>query len=74
MSTNSPLPENAIYAGHFIPKESDDSLKLYVCRAFFQGDLLPGKFCPDMKEAWICYLGDEHVVWVSYECQIKEAF
>lgn len=49
------LPENAIFGG----RDSDGS-KIYVGRAFHNGDTLPAKVIPDKNVAYVCYNGEEH--------------
>ncbi|XP_018346986.1 PREDICTED: uncharacterized protein LOC108751364 [Trachymyrmex septentrionalis] len=49
------LPENAIIGG----RDSDGS-KLYVGRAFHDGDMLPAKVIPDKGVAYVCHNGEEH--------------
>ncbi|GAB1863216.1 hypothetical protein CAJAP_04295 [Camponotus japonicus] len=49
------LPENAVFGG----RDSDGS-KIYVGRAFHNGDTLPAKVIPDKNVAYVCHNGEEH--------------
>ncbi|KYN04850.1 hypothetical protein ALC62_04234, partial [Cyphomyrmex costatus] len=49
------LPENAVTGG----RDTDGS-KLYVGRAFHDGDMLPAKVIPDKGVAYVCHNGEEH--------------
>lgn len=49
------MPENAVVGG----RDSDGS-KIYVGRAFHDGDTLPAKVIPDKNVAYVCHNGEEH--------------
>lgn len=47
-------PGNAVHAGH-----DCDMSTIYVCRAFHNGDFIPGKAVPSRSSAYISYQGQE---------------
>lgn len=53
----SPFPENALQGGFDI-----DGSKIYVGRAWYNGDLIPAKVIPDKDAAYIAYGGEEMFV------------
>ncbi|KAF7282152.1 hypothetical protein GWI33_003118 [Rhynchophorus ferrugineus] len=56
ITTSDELPSNALYAGY----EADGS-KMYVGRAYHEGDWIPAKVIPDKNIASVCYGGAEHL-------------
>lgn len=42
-------------------KDLDEST-IYICRAKYNGDMLPGKFVPARQEAYVSYGCEEHKV------------
>jgi hypothetical protein len=66
---NSGVPQDAVCAGHDI-----DRSELYVIRAQHEHDLIPGKYSPHRRSAYIPYGGKEHfktefeiLIGTSYE-------
>lgn len=49
------MPENAVVGGR-----DSDGCKIYVGRAFHDGDMLPAKVIPDQNVAYVCHSGEEH--------------
>lgn len=63
MKPNSALPENAIYASHyFMDNVNAYSSKIYICRGYYERDLTPGMYIPDLKKAFIAFLGYEYQI------------
>lgn len=58
-----PLPKNAVYGGYFV--RDNELHKSYIIRADRNNELIPGRFNPDWKLAWIGVGGEEHKVWVK---------
>ncbi|XP_052859693.1 uncharacterized protein LOC128266943 [Anopheles cruzii] len=52
---NAPIPQNAILAGH-----DTDGSPLYVGRAIYKDDQLPGKVAANRHLAYVSYGGREH--------------
>lgn len=48
------VPQSAVLAGYDLDKS-----KIYVARAFHQGDLIPGKYIPSKHAMYICWNGKE---------------
>ncbi|XP_055548324.1 natterin-4-like [Wyeomyia smithii] len=53
-SADDGIPQNALVAGL-----DQDGSPLYVARAHHEGDLIPGKFIPNRKQAFVSYGGLE---------------
>lgn len=49
------VPTTALLAGHDI-----DGTRIYVGRAFHEGDWLPAKVIPEKQVAYVSYGGAEH--------------
>uniref|UniRef100_A0A1L8EIG8 Uncharacterized protein n=1 Tax=Haematobia irritans TaxID=7368 RepID=A0A1L8EIG8_HAEIR len=62
------LPAGAVHAGH-----DCDMSTIYVCRAFHNGDLLPGKFVTGHNSAYISYEGQE-MKMQNYEILVGEHY
>uniref|UniRef100_A0A1B0D3A9 Uncharacterized protein n=1 Tax=Phlebotomus papatasi TaxID=29031 RepID=A0A1B0D3A9_PHLPP len=50
------IPPNAVEGGY-----EHNNVKVYIARAFHEGDLLPGKFIPNRRVAYVSYKGKEHI-------------
>ncbi|XP_065369116.1 uncharacterized protein LOC135961541 [Calliphora vicina] len=61
-------PGNAVHAGHDI-----DMTTIYVCRAYHNGNLLPGKAVPGRSCAYISYQGKE-IQKPNYEMLVGEHY
>uniref|UniRef100_A0A1I8NTG7 Uncharacterized protein n=1 Tax=Stomoxys calcitrans TaxID=35570 RepID=A0A1I8NTG7_STOCA len=60
--TDNYLPGGAVHAGH-----DCDMSTIYVCRAFHNGDILPGKFVSGHGSAYVSYGGQEIP---KYSCEM----
>lgn len=50
----------------YVGGQDTDGSKLHVCRAYYMGDIIPGKGVPK-KGCWVTYNGGEHKVTDEYE-------
>lgn len=61
-------PGNAVHAGH-----DSDMSTIYVCRAFHNGDFIPGKAVPSRSSAYVSYRGEE-IFKTTYEVLVGEHY